>query len=147
MSDKARKVKKYLTVSAVLVMFLNAHALAQDLRDYRCTIDRVATSASSASKALEAVRKRYFGKGFTVDRRTGIMAGALKNSYVTRPEVIDHGSAENSYKVVTTLRREQGAGAGTNVHVLIVSEYETGARKPFVFLDNSDVYFGTCVHV
>ncbi len=74
------------------------------------------------------------------------MAGALKNSYITRPEVIDAGSAENSFKVVTTLRREQGIGSGSNVHILVVREYKAGAKKPFVFLDNDDVYFGTCVH-
>ena len=74
------------------------------------------------------------------------MAGALKNSYITRPEVIDVGSSENSFKVVTTLRREQGLGPGSNVYVLVVREYEKGAKKPFVFLDNDELYFGTCLH-
>jgi hypothetical protein len=74
------------------------------------------------------------------------MAGAIKNTFITPPQVIDLGSSENSFKVVTTLRKEQGLGEGSNVHVLVVDEYAKTATKPFTFLDNSDVYFGTCVH-
>lgn len=98
------------------------------------------------SSQLDLQVKNYVGREFTVDRRTGIMAGALKNSYITKPEVIDHGSDENSYKVVTTLRKEQGVGRGSNVYVLVVSEYRKGAAKPFTFVENDEVYFGTCVH-
>lgn len=36
------------------------------------------------------------------------MAGALKNSYVTDPQVIDYGSTEDSYKAVATMRKDQG---------------------------------------
>lgn len=39
------------------------------------------------------------------------MTGALKNSYVTDPQVIDYGSTENSYKAVATMRKDQGAGS------------------------------------
>ena len=119
---------------------------AQVLRDYRCKIERVATAEPPPISQLDFQVKNYVGKEFTVDRRTGMMAGAIKNSYVTKPEVIDHGSDENSYKVVTTLRKEQGVGRGSNVYVLVVSEYKKGAAKPFTFVENDEVYFGTCVH-
>jgi len=88
----------------------------------------------------------YIGKQFNVERNTGLMAGALKNSYVTEPQVIDHGSSENSYKVVTTMRKDQGAGAGSSLFALTINEYADGVRKPFVFLSDSDVYFGWCEH-
>ena len=74
------------------------------------------------------------------------MAGVLKNSYITMPQVIDYGSNDNAYKVVTTLRREEGAGAGSNIYALAISEYETSAQKPFVFLRNEFVYLGQCEH-
>lgn len=74
------------------------------------------------------------------------MAGALKNSYFTDPQVIDYGDSENSYKVVTTMRKEQGAGAGSTMYALTVNEYKDGARKPFVFLANDDIYLGWCEH-
>lgn len=119
---------------------------AMVLRDYHCKIERVGTADNLATARLEWNEKTYLGKEFAVERRTGVMTGALKNSYITRPEVIDFGSDENSFKVVTTLRREQGAGRGSNAYLLVVNEYTKGSKKPFVFVDNDDVYFGSCVH-
>jgi hypothetical protein len=119
---------------------------AQILRDYRCKIERVATAEPPPNSQLDFQAKNYVGKEFTVERRTGMMAGTLKNSYITKPEVIDYGSDENSYKVVTTLRKEQGVGRGSNAYVLVVNEYKKGAAKSFTFVENDEVYFGTCVH-
>ncbi len=75
-----------------------------------------------------------------------MMVGALKNAYITKPEVIDAGSDENSYKVVTILRTEQGIGRGANAYMLVINEYKKVAAKPFTFVQNDEVYFGTCVH-
>ena len=123
---------------AVIAMIRAGNAWASP--DYRCTVER-AVSASESSLA-----PMYIGKQFNVERNTGLMAGALKNSYVTEPQVIDHGSSENSYKVVTTMRKDQGAGAGSSLFALTINEYADGVRKPFVFLSDSDVYFGWCEH-
>jgi hypothetical protein len=132
--------------SATVALLAAPHANAQFLKDYRCIIERVATADAPPNAHLDFQIKNYLGKEFTVERRTGMMAGALKNSYITKPEVIDAGSDDNSYKAVTTLRKEQGAGRGSNAYVLIVSEYKKGPAKPFTFLDNDDVFFGTCFH-
>ncbi|TFF50583.1 hypothetical protein C5609_17770 [Pseudomonas putida] len=110
------------------------------LPDYRCTVEQ-AVSASESS-----ISHIFIGKQFTVERKTGLLAGALKNSYITEPQVIDYGSSENSYKVVTTMQRDQGAGAGSSLFALTINEYADGVRKPFVFLSDSDVYFGWCEH-
>jgi hypothetical protein len=91
-------------------------------------------------------KQNYVGKKFTIERRSGLMAGVLKNSYSTRPQVIDWGSKNNSYKVVTTMKIKQGAGTGSNIHALTVLEYEQGTKKPFVYLDNEAVFFGYCEH-
>jgi len=108
--------------------------------DYRCTVEK-AVSASASS-----LGHMYIGKQFKVERKSGLMAGALKNSYVTKPQVIDYGSSENSYKVVTTMRIDQGAGAGSSLFALTIDEYKDEARKPFVFLSDNDVYLGWCEH-
>ena len=134
-----------IAIAAVAATLPGAHA--QALRDYRCKIERVATAEPPPNTQLDFQVKNYVGKEFTVDRRTGVMAGAIKNSYITKPEVIDFGSEENSYKVVTTLRTEQGIGRGSNAYILIINEYKKSASKPFTFVENSEVYFGTCVHV
>ena len=134
-------IKQYC-VMAVLTAS-SAGALAQ--AGYQCVIERL-ESAEVPSEKLRAYRERlYVGKQFSVDRASGRMLGALSNSYVTNPQVIDWGSKGNSYKVVTTLRLHEGAGRGSNVYVLTINEYVTGVEKPFVFLENDDVYFGKCL--
>ena len=74
------------------------------------------------------------------------MAGALKNSYATKPQVIDSGSKDNAFKVVTTMRIEQGAGVGSNIYALTINEYDKSPKKPFIFLDNDVVFIGACEH-
>lgn len=128
------------SAGVVALVALTGVGSAQAFPDYRCSIER-AVSASESS-----LSQTFIGKQFTVERKTGLMAGALKNSYVTEPQVIDYGSSENSYKVVTTMRKDQGAGAGSSLFALTINEYSDGVRKPFVFLSDSDVYFGWCEH-
>jgi len=114
--------------------------------DYKCQIERISFASGDQGNLYDMYVKNYIGKDFTVFRSSGLMAGTLKNSYVTAPKVIDFGSTENSYKVVTTMSKEQGVGAGSNVYTLIVLEYEKGPKKPFVFLENDVVFFGVCSH-
>lgn len=101
---------------------------------------------NTPQQVLHRAEQEYIGKQFTVERRSGLMVGVLKNSYITKPVVIDMGSAENSYKVVTTLRREEGVGYGSNIYALIINEYENSPKKAFVFMENDEVYIGQCVH-
>jgi hypothetical protein len=114
--------------------------------DYRCTIERLSLAGGDSGAVYDLHKKDYVGKQFTIERTSGVMAGVLKNPYVTKPQVIDMGSKENSFKAVTTMRLEQGAGAGSNVYALTVLEYEQGKKKPFVFLNNEMVFFGHCEH-
>lgn len=111
--------------------------------DYICSIQKVISSSGEIDKAGE---RAFVGSQFTVNRETGLMSGALKNSYFTAPQVIDFGAKGNGYKVITTMKVEQGFGAGSNIYVLNVKEYVEAAQKPFVFLQNETVYFGHCKH-
>jgi hypothetical protein len=125
-------------VVALLALIVATSAWAAE--DYRCTIE------STVAAKEKSVNRIYIGKQFTIEKRTGLMAGALKNSYVTEPQVIDYGSPENSYKVVATMRKEQGAGVGSSIYALTVNEYEEGAKKPFIFLSNDEAFIGWCEH-
>jgi hypothetical protein len=129
-----------------LALLASCAVHAQDPPNYVCTIEHLQSISARSEKVVAMLNREYLKKEFTVERRTGLMSGVLKNSYITRPEVIDLGSSENSYKVVTTLRKNQGAGAGSNIHALVVNEYDKGSTKPFVFMDNGDLFLGTCVH-
>jgi hypothetical protein len=108
--------------------------------DYRCTIE------STVAAKEKPINRIYIGKQFTVERQTGLMVGALKNSYVTDPQVIDYGSTENSYKAVATMRKDQGAGVGSSIYALTINEYDEGDRKPFIFLQNDEAFLGWCEH-
>ena len=114
--------------------------------DYRCTITRVSRADEESAARVEELKQAYVGKQFTVERSSGLMAGPLKNSYTTKPQVVDAGSSQNSYKVITTMRKGEGAGFGSNIYALNVLEYERSTRKPFVFLSNEEVFFGHCEH-
>lgn len=125
-------------LAIVAVLMWTSNALAGP--DYRCTI------ANAVASTEKPENKMYVGRQFTVDRQSGVMAGALKNAYATDPQVIDYGSETNSYKVVTTMKQDQGVGAGSSVYALTINEYQTGARKPFLFLSNDDAFLGWCEH-
>jgi len=129
---------KSVGIAAIFALIAPANAWA--LSDYRCTIER-SVSASDVS-----LGHLYVGKQFTVERNTGLMAGALKNSYFTDPQVIDYGDSGNSYKVVTTMRKDQGAGAGSSIFALTIMEFKDGTRKPFIYLSDADAYLGWCEH-
>lgn len=136
--------KAYLSIAGLLMGLMSASSFAGD--DYKCVIERLFISGSKTFEANQLFVKLYIGKEFTVERVTGLMAGALKNAYVNAPIVVDYGSKENSYKVLNYLKLGEGAGAGSNIYALDVMEYEEGPKKPFVFLRNSEVFFGSCTH-
>ena len=114
--------------------------------DYRCVVERVHGSAPDTDPVIAQERNNYVGKEFTVDRASGVMIGSLKNSFLTRPQVIDRGSRDNSFKAITTMRVEQGVGGGSAVYTLVINEFVESTRKPFLFLSVDVVYFGNCSH-
>ena len=135
---------KFLIISIALSFSISCFAADSD---YRCKIEHVMKASINDYEENENIKTYYIGKEFSVDRKSGIMVGILKNSYVTTPQVIDYGSTENSYKVVTTMSTDQGVGAGSNIYALTIEEYIETVKKPFVFLQNSKVFYGYCIHI
>lgn len=111
--------------------------------DYQCHIQTIGNPDGHGSNR-KYLEKNFLGKIFTVDRSTGVMTGAIKNDYVGKPTVIDYGSKENSFKVLSSLSKEAKT-AGTYVTVLVVEEHSESNKKPFTYMDNLDVLFGYCV--
>tara|TARA_R110001583_G_scaffold100526_2_gene246567 strand:+ start:176 stop:580 length:405 start_codon:yes stop_codon:yes gene_type:complete len=111
------------------------------LEDYKCLINNAVTVDSNGN-LKEIGDKSIIDKMFTVNRLSGDMAGPIKNNYLTTPNVLDYGSTENSFKAVTLMKND----ITTNVYVLTIEEFAETPKKPFVFLSNSDVFYGTCEH-
>ncbi len=139
MSNRMKKSICLILIFSLYSLVTSAEVLAIN---YKCKIDKVFESTIKENVILES----YVGKEFTVDRKTGIMVGSLKNSYITKPQVIDFGSNQNSYKVIASLKASEGVGAGSNIYALTIDEFESNNNKPFVFLQNNQVFFGSCVH-
>jgi len=123
----------------ILILIFSFQAFA--FNDYKCLINNVVT-ANSEGELIEIGDKSVINKIFTVDRKTGAMAGPIKNNYFSNPEVLDYGSQENSFKVLSTMKNE----ITTNIYVLTVEEFADSSKKPFVFLSNTDVFYGYCEH-
>jgi len=128
-----------IIVFAALPVLSPLASVAQTSSDYKCVIERIETANNEAD--AKTFYRSYVGKEFTVERQTGVMAGVLKNNYVTEPYVVDFGSKENSFKVVATMRRDQGAGPGSNAYILTVNEYVESERKPLLFAHNDEAFF------
>ena len=113
--------------------------------DYRCVVARRISAGQESLAAQKIQENTYIGKEFTVERQTGLMTGILKFSSFTKPQVIDHGSTDNSFKVISSVRANEGLG-GTIIYALTINEYERSDKKAFAFLVSDIVYLGTCKH-
>jgi hypothetical protein len=138
-----------LTGKIWLAMFLAAvfmAGVAQAGSDYRCTIGRVSLAQGDTGHIYDLYKQKYVGKEFSIERVSGLMAGVLNNSFGTKPQVIDAGSKNNSYKVISTMRSGAGADSASGIYALTVLEYKKSSKKPFVYLHNDMVFFGECEH-
>ena len=119
--------------------------LAQPLPDFRCKVDSVISAPALRAAERRMLDETYVGKEFTVARRTGQMAGVLKVLSPVDPQIIDIGGMANGFKMVATMRRDQGAGSGSAVYSLVVNTFDDAPAKPFLFTYNATAYVGTCV--
>ena len=110
--------------------------------DLTCTISGV--SEVSASGTLEALAggKNYYetvaGAEFIVQRDTGQMMGRFVNNAGWKITVIDTGSAQASYKVLSVRK-----GGRIQSQFFEVRMQDKGERKPFVLVA-AEVLHGTC---
>ncbi len=124
------------------LLAVSAHAAP----DYRCTIEKRINAAPELPAIQMAQEKAYIGKRFMVERKTGIITGALQNAYNSDPDIVDSGSAKSAYKVVSTIKAEEEHIYGSNIYALTINENANSAQKPFAFLENTVVYMGQCEH-
>lgn len=76
----------------------------------------------------QLIKNAYVGRQFTVDRSSGVTIGALKNAVDSKPEIIDSGSSENSFKVLSAVPASLNY-AGTLVTALNVMEFVEGEKN------------------
>lgn len=86
-----------------------------------------------------AKNSSYKNVAFSVNRKTG----EIVSDVIGLPTIykIDHGSKDNSFKVLYT--SVKGA-PNTFIDVLVVREYEEGLNKSFTLSDGTSVKSGFC---
>ncbi|HEY9097943.1 MAG TPA: hypothetical protein VIN38_03635 [Thiobacillus sp.] len=125
------------------LLAVSAHAAP----NYRCTIEKRINAAPELPAVQMAQEKAYIGKRFMVERKTGIITGALQNAFTVDPEVVDSGSGNSAYKVVSIIKSDEAHIYGSNIYALTINEHANSTQKPFAFLENTVVYMGQCEHV
>jgi hypothetical protein len=139
---KARRYVLAIHMKYIVIMFLmitSGNLIAAD--DYKCLITN-AIEPNQQGQIDEIGDKSVIGQMFTVDRITGVMSGVLKNNYINSPVVVDYGSVENSFKVVTIMKNN----ITSNIHALTIQEFIKGSKKPFIYLHDATAFYGVCTH-
>lgn len=132
---------KFLAIFSVLFLCLSVGNATQ----YQCDV----TSANFATDILPGTKSMftagYVGKSFLVDSRDGVTRGVFQNDLVKKPTVIFEGDENNSMLVMSTLSPNTDKGSrGVYLFVLRIEVFSKEAEKPFVVMDNGNVYRGTC---
>ena len=126
---------------ASLLTLLMSHS-ARAESDLTCTIAGV--SEVNAEGTLEALagKKNYYetvaGAEFIVQRDKGLMMGRFVSNSGWKITVLDSGSPQNSYKVLST--RSSGRVQSQFFEVRL---HDKGPKKPFVLVA-AEVLHGTC---
>ena len=117
-------------------------------KDYKCTIaDYYSLSANGVfeeTEAQKALKKDAIGKIFTIKRKSGVVTGYIPNDYFSTPQVLNFGSSENSYNVLTVSVSELSGNA--TVYHLLVEEFVSTKQKPFKYSLGDDTLTGLCEH-
>ncbi len=119
-------------------------ASASAAGDLNCTI--VGASEVSADGRLDALegKQNYYetvsGAEFIVQRDKGMMMGRFVSNAGQKVNVIDPGSAQNSYKVLSVSAR---AGGRVQSQYFEVRLQDKGEKKPFILVA-AEVLHGYC---
>jgi hypothetical protein len=126
---------------AAVLSLASATAAAGDLN---CTI--AGASEVTGDGRLDALegKKNYYetvaGAEFIVQRDKGLMMGRFVSNAGQKITVIDQGSAQNSYKVLSVSPR---AGGRVQSQYFEVRLQDKGEKKPFVLVA-AEVLHGFC---
>ena len=125
-------------IPIILLLIIGQQSvIASQSSAYECTVG--SSSARLDDEGNLAPWPLYEGDKFIVDKQSGKMLGKLRNENAFgTPEVIDNGSHEQAYKVVTIYK------PFTSVSFLTVNEFAEGKKKPFIFVNGTLVYAGNC---
>ncbi len=134
-------MKNFCTCAVLLLTMLANSAYAGS--DLTCTITGVTELTANGELEPLAGKKNYYetaiGAQFIVQRDQGLMAGRFVSNAGWKVTVIDQGSAQQSYKVMSNKLNGR-----VQAQFLEVRLQEKSDKKPF-FLLAAEIIYGYCV--
>jgi hypothetical protein len=134
-----------MKIVVLLISLISTSTLASE--GYKCIPNQAFALEADGSLSQENGWAKLLiksNKEFVVDRATGKMIGSAgfsnHNASFGSPRVLDHGSAEQSFKALTVFK------PNVSVAYLKIEEFHKGKSKPFIFLNNGNVVSGACEH-
>lgn len=91
------------------------------------------------SEAPAHVSSETVGSTFIVDRKSGLISGAVGNNLTFETRDVTFTPPNNPYYVVSTSH-----GPNKNLDYLIIRDWVDGVDKPFLLADSRSVFSGTC---
>lgn len=132
----------HLSALLLLSLTLSMSSPVIAASDLSCTITGVSEVTAEGSLEALAGQKNYYetaaGAEFIVQRDKGLMMGRFVSNAGWKVSVIDPGSAQNTYKVVSTQPRGRVQSQFFEVRL-----QEKGEKKPFVLVA-AEVLHGYC---
>ena len=123
----------------VLLMLASINAYSE-YDTYSCVIKQSQFVSNQGMLADQPRHKNLVGEGFSVDKNTGVIVGALTTDNLgAQPSIIDYGSKDQAFKVIIPYYPE------TTVDLLLIEEYSSNNQKPFTFITLGSIFTGLCM--
>ena len=133
-------MRQIVFTSSLLALLLCSPSHAES--DLTCTFSGASEITAEGNLDALAGKKNYYetiaGAEFIVQRDKGLMMGRFVNNSGWKVSVLDIGSTQNSYKVLST--RNSGRVQSQFFEVRV---QDKGPKKPFVLVA-AEVLHGTC---
>lgn len=123
----------------VLLMLASLNAYSE-FDVYHCVIKQSQFVSNQGVLTDQLQYKNLVGKGFSVDKNTGAIVGALTTDNLhAQPSIIDYGSKDQPFKVIIPYYPE------TTVDLLLIEAYSSNHQKPFTFITLGSIFTGLCL--
>ena len=133
-------MQKFILLLVFLISFNPTIVLAES--DFNCTITGVSEVTADGRIEALAGKKNYYetaiGAEFIVQREKGLMAGRFVSNAGWKINVIDQGSAQQSYKALSNK-----ASGRVQSQFLEIRMQEKSDKKPFILLA-TEILHGYC---
>ena len=135
-------MKRLLILTAIFALF-NSYSSWGGEKEYHCTIKSVSKLTSDG--ILKSYSSPSLLTTFLVDKNSGLIKGYwVFNEYLQTKTIIDSGSSEMSFKLLSLSTDVPDPNGGKHAMYLDVKEYAETLEKPFMHTDGSVVRTGVC---